>query len=54
MVNGFTTNMSTSDLLALQIQQLERHPDDTLQAAQVLREAHFESKAQFERGFIGN
>jgi transposase InsO family protein len=51
MVNGFTTNMSTSDLLALRIRQLERHPDDILQAAQVLREARFRSKAQFERRF---
>ena len=51
MVNGFTTKMSTSDLLALRIRQLERHPADILQAAQTLKEARFRSKAQFEKRF---
>ena len=51
MVNGFTTNMSSSDLLALHIQQLERHPADIIQAAQTLRTARFKSKAQFEKKF---
>jgi hypothetical protein len=51
MVNGFTTNMSSSDLLALRIRQLERHPEDILQAAQTLRDARFRSKAQFEQKF---
>jgi hypothetical protein len=43
--------MSTSDLLALRIRQLERHPADILQAAQTLKEARFRSKAQFEKRF---
>ena len=51
MVSGFTTNMSSSELLALRIRQLERHPADVLQAAQTLKDAHFRSKAQFERRF---
>jgi transposase InsO family protein len=51
MVNGFTTNMSSSDLLALRIRQLERHPSDIQQAAQTLRDARFRSKAQFEKKF---
>ena len=51
MVSGFTTNMSSSELLALRIRQLERHPADVLQAAQTLKDARFRSKAQFERRF---
>jgi transposase InsO family protein len=51
MINGFTSNMSSSDLLALRITQLERHPADILQAAQTLRDARFRSKAQFEKRF---
>ena len=51
MVNGFTSGMSSSDLLALRIRQLERHPADILQAAQTLRAARFKSKTQFEKRF---
>jgi hypothetical protein len=51
MIDGFTRNMSSSDLLALRIRQLERHPADILQAAQTLKEARFRSKAQFEKKF---
>jgi len=51
MVNGFTQNMTTSDLLALRIRQLERRPEDILQAAQTLKNARYRSKAQFEKRF---
>jgi hypothetical protein len=51
MVNGFTTNMSSSELLALRIRQLERHPADIFQATQTLKNARFRSKAQFEKRF---
>lgn len=51
MVEGFTSGMSTSDLLALRIRQLERRPDDIQQAAETLKKARFRSKAQFERKF---
>jgi len=51
MVNGFTSGMSSSDLLALRIRQLERHPADIQQAALTLKNARFRSKAQFERKF---
>ena len=51
MVNGFTTGMSSSDLLALRIQQLERRPADILQAAETLKKARFQSKIQFEKRF---
>jgi transposase InsO family protein len=51
MVHGFTSGMSSSDLLALRIRQLERHPEDILQAAQTLKQARYRSKAQFEKRF---
>jgi transposase InsO family protein len=51
MINGFTTGMSSSDLLALRIRQLERRPADIHQAAVTLKNARFRSKAQFERKF---
>jgi transposase InsO family protein len=51
MVHGFTSGMSSSDLLALRIRQLERHPEDILQAAHTLKEARYRSKAQFEKRF---
>lgn len=51
LVHGFTSGMSSEDLLALRIQQLERHDEDIAKAASVLREARFRSKAQFERRF---
>jgi hypothetical protein len=51
MVNGFTSSMSSSDLLTLHIHQLGRCPADILQAAQTLRTARFKSKTQFKRKF---
>jgi hypothetical protein len=51
MVNGLTSGMSSSNLLALHIRQLQRHPADISQAAQTLRAARFKSKTQFERKF---
>lgn len=51
MVHGFTSGMSTSELLALRIKQIERHDDDVATAASVLKEARFKSKAQFEKRF---
>ena len=38
LVEGFIKNMSTSDLLALRIRQLEKHPDDLAKAAEVLKQ----------------
>ncbi|KZP17248.1 hypothetical protein FIBSPDRAFT_747428 [Athelia psychrophila] len=51
LVHGFTSGMSSADLLALRIRQLERHDEDISNAAAVLREARFQSKAQFEKRF---
>lgn len=52
MTSGFTSGMSSVDLLALRIQQLQRHPADIAQAAETLRNARFRSKAQFEKRFF--
>ncbi|SJL01197.1 uncharacterized protein ARMOST_04515 [Armillaria ostoyae] len=51
MVEGFRSGMETSDLLALRIRQLMRHPEDLEQAAAVLKESRFESCEQFLRRF---
>ncbi len=51
MVEGFCSGMETSELLALRIRQLMRHPEDLKQAVAVLRESHFESHEQFLRRF---
>ncbi|KZP15611.1 hypothetical protein FIBSPDRAFT_749873 [Athelia psychrophila] len=51
LVHGFTSGMTSAELLALRIRQLERHEEDIGNAAAVLREARFRSKAQFERRF---
>jgi transposase InsO family protein len=51
MVEGFHSGMSTSDLLALRIRQLQKHPKDIERAAKTLREARFKSKLQFEKRF---
>lgn len=52
MTSGFRSGMSTVELLALRIQQLQRHPADIAQAAETLRNARFRSKEQFERRFF--
>ena len=51
LVEGFHSGMSTSDLLALRIHQLHRHPQDLKQAADVLKQARFKSKQQFEKRY---
>jgi hypothetical protein len=51
LVEGFQSGMSTSDLLALRVRQLHRHPQDLKQAADVLKQARFKSKQQFEKRY---
>lgn len=51
MTEGFRSGMSSSELLALRIRQLERHPEDIHKAAETLKKARVRSKAQFERRF---
>ena len=51
LVQGFTDQMSDSDLLTLRIRQLEKREDDLEKAAQLLARMRFTSKAQFEKRF---
>lgn len=52
MAEGFHAKMTTSDLLALRMQQLSKHPDDIARAAKILKKARFDSKEIFEKRFI--
>jgi transposase InsO family protein len=51
LVEGFYSGMTTTELLALRIRQLQMHPKDIERAAATLRKARFASKAQFEKRF---
>jgi hypothetical protein len=52
MIDGYESGMSTSDLLALRIRQLQRHEEDINQASETLKKARFRSKGQFEKTFF--
>ncbi|PBK69944.1 hypothetical protein ARMSODRAFT_838354, partial [Armillaria solidipes] len=51
MVEGFRSGMTTSDLLALRIQQLSRHASDLAKAADALKAARLNSREQFIKRF---
>lgn len=51
LVEGFYSGMTTAELLALRIRQLQMHPRDIARAAETIRKARFASKAQFEKRF---
>jgi transposase InsO family protein len=51
MIDGYRDGLSTSDLLALRIQHLTKHPDDLRRASEHLIKRRFASKAQFEERF---
>jgi transposase InsO family protein len=48
LVDGFTSGMSSVQLLTLRMRQLERRPEDLEKAAKSLKEARFKSKEEFE------
>ena len=52
LVDGFRSGLSTSELLALRIQQLHKHDHDLKCAAEVLKKARLRSKEQFNRRYI--
>jgi hypothetical protein len=52
LVENIRAGISTSELLALRMRQIRKHPDDLARAAKVLQKARFASKAQFEQQFI--
>ena len=51
LVYGFCSGMKTTELLALRIRQLGKHPEDIAQAAATLRQSRIKSKEQFEKLF---
>jgi transposase InsO family protein len=51
LVHGFHSGMTTEELLALRIRQLEKRPDDLAHAAATIRQARLHSKEQFEELF---
>ena len=51
MVDGFHSGMSSSDLLALRIRQLEKRPEDLARAAAIIKASRLRSKEQFEKHF---
>ena len=48
LVDGFTSGLSSTDLLVLRIRQLERRKEDIATAAKTLKNARFRSKKEFE------
>jgi hypothetical protein len=51
MVQGFKSGMSSEDLLAMRIRQLDRKEEDIEKAQQALRKSRLQSKQQFEQRF---
>ena len=51
MIEGFTSRMSSVELLVLRMRQLERRPEDLAAAAAALKRARFKSKEDFEWKF---
>ncbi len=51
LVENIRSGISTSELLAIRMRQLHKHPQDVERAAKILKKARFASKAQFEQRF---
>ena len=51
MLDGYQANMSTVDLLALRIRQLEKYPKDVALAIERLAQSRFQSKERFIKEF---
>ncbi|KAH7917309.1 hypothetical protein BV22DRAFT_1188370 [Leucogyrophana mollusca] len=49
LVDGFYSGMTTEDMVALRIRQLEKCPEDIAQAASTLHRSRIRSKEQFEK-----
>jgi len=48
LVDGFTSGLSSTDLLVLRIRQLERPKEDIATSSKDLEECRFRSKKEFE------
>jgi hypothetical protein len=51
LVEGFKSNMTTIELLALRTRQIEKRPEDLAYAAEILKKARLRSKAQFNQKY---
>ena len=51
LVSGFEEEMTSEDLLALRIRQLQKLPEDIERAAEILKKTRLRSKKQFEKKF---
>jgi transposase InsO family protein len=51
MVDGFKRGMTSGDLLALRIRQLQKRPEDLAKAAAILKKHRFQAKEQFEKRY---
>jgi hypothetical protein len=51
LVQGFRSGLTSEELLALRIQQLEKHGKNVARAAKVLKDTRMWSKRQFEKRF---
>ena len=51
LVDGFSSGMTSVELLVLRMRQLERRKEDLDQAARTLKKARFKSKEEFEQKF---
>ncbi|EKM49148.1 uncharacterized protein PHACADRAFT_107402 [Phanerochaete carnosa HHB-10118-sp] len=51
MIDSYKSGMTTAELLAARIQQLEKRPEDIAQAASTLEKHRLQSKEQFEKRF---
>ena len=52
LVENIRSGISTSELLAIRMRQLHKHPQDVERAAKILKKARIASKAQFEQRFV--
>ena len=51
LVRGFKSNMTSEELLALRIRQLEKRPSDIRRAVETLAQSRYRSKDNFEKKF---
>ena len=52
LVDSFHKGMTSAELLAARIRQLQKRPEDIQQAARVLKQNRFKSKEQFEQRYL--
>ena len=51
MISGYTTNMTTEDLLALRINQLAKRQEDITKVAEILANSRYQTKLRYEQEY---